>query len=511
MHTPNSVDPMMKFVLSVFLLISLSTTNLLATELAVVDSIGIETIEGKKFIVHKVEPKETLYALSRRYQVTVDDILTHNEKEKDGYAIDQIGRILYIPLYKEMEATPSQGVRKEHVVQSGETLYGLSRKYEVSVTDLKKWNQLKSNNLDLGQKLWVSKPSNETNVTKPTNTTAGTSSQTNNAAEKVKSVYHTVQAGETIYGISRKYSVDQAKIKEWNKLASNEISIGQRLIVQKGAGQSVVAVVTEEESQEQELPETYAAKKGETYADVAEKFNLILSDVEEWNVFKEPFAGGEVIRLTPKEKASNNAAVTEVKQPVKQTDKKVHIVQSGETIYSLSDDYGVDMEDVRKWNQLDNYQLSVGQKLYIKNPDAFVVDQNTQDTVEKEKEDNLIVETVVEASSKPQNDTKAYFTVEEEDIPKIEKVVEKGVAEVIPGSETTEKNLALHKTAKIGTIMQVKNELNDQIIFVRVLGRLPDTGVDEKVIIRISKKAFQKLGGVDYKFPVEISYLPLDD
>jgi hypothetical protein len=46
---------------------------------------------------------------------------------------------------------------------------------------------------------------------------------------------------------------------------------------------------------------------------------------------------------------------------------------------------------------------------------------------------------------------------------------------------------------------------------VRVLGKLPDTGVDEKVIIRISKKAFQRLGGVDYKFPVEISYLPLND
>jgi len=59
--------------------------------------------------------------------------------------------------------------------------------------------------------------------------------------------------------------------------------------------------------------------------------------------------------------------------------------------------------------------------------------------------------------------------------------------------------------------MQVRNDLNDQIVFVRVLGKLPNTGVDGKVIIRISKKAFEKLGGVDYKFPVEISYLPLKD
>jgi rare lipoprotein A (peptidoglycan hydrolase) len=96
-------------------------------------------------------------------------------------------------------------------------------------------------------------------------------------------------------------------------------------------------------------------------------------------------------------------------------------------------------------------------------------------------------------------------------MPKIDKIKEKGVAEVIEGSEGTEKYLALHRTAKIGTIMQVRNDLNDQIVFVRVLGKLPNTGVDGKVIIRISKKAFEKLGGVDYKFPVEISYLPLKD
>jgi LysM repeat protein len=295
--------------------------------------------------------------------------------------------------------------------------------------------------------------------------------------------------------------------------------VGQKLVIRrkvkedKESNKDNIAATKDKPVQSASVQKFHVAKAGETYADVADQYNLLLSDVENWNVFEEPFAGGEVIKIVAPEAntAQTRDNIDEKKGNSKIDDEKIHTVASGETLYSISSQYDIAIEDLRKWNNLYNYQLSLGQKLYIKNPDAFVVDEEVENEVDKEKEETPTVDVVNMASDKQKQDTKAYFTVEEEDIPKIEKVVEKGVAEVIEGSDNTEKYLALHRTAKIGTIMQVRNDLNDQIVFVRVLGKLPDTGVDEKVIIRISKKAFQRLGGVDYKFPVEISYLPLND
>lgn len=48
--------------------------------------------------------------------------------------------------------------------------------------------------------------------------------------------------------------------------------------------------------------------------------------------------------------------------------------------------------------------------------------------------------------------------------------------------------LALHRTAPVGTIMQVRNQMNDLSVFVKVIGKLPDTGANDKVVVKISKK-----------------------
>ncbi|NML65006.1 LysM peptidoglycan-binding domain-containing protein [Hymenobacter sp. RP-2-7] len=84
---------------------------------------------------------------------------------------------------------------------------------------------------------------------------------------------------------------------------------------------------------------------------------------------------------------------------------------------------------------------------------------------------------------------------------------EPGVAAVIDNSGT-DKYLALHKTAPVGTIMEVKNMLNGQTVYVRVIGQLPDTGENDNILVRLSPRAVAKLGTTDAKFRVETSYVP---
>jgi hypothetical protein len=88
------------------------------------------------------------------------------------------------------------------------------------------------------------------------------------------------------------------------------------------------------------------------------------------------------------------------------------------------------------------------------------------------------------------------------------KVTERGLAEAIEESSDNPKFLALHRTATVGTIIQVKNELNNLYIFARVIGKLPETGTNDRLVVKLSKRAYDKLGAVDRRFPVEVSYVP---
>ena len=84
--------------------------------------------------------------------------------------------------------------------------------------------------------------------------------------------------------------------------------------------------------------------------------------------------------------------------------------------------------------------------------------------------------------------------------------MENGLAELIPGTEANKKYLVLHRTAPVGSVIRVKNEENDRTIFARVVGVLPETGDNSKVLIKLSQAAYQQLKAVNARFPVEILY-----
>jgi LysM repeat protein len=136
----------MKLLLSfVVLLVSLQAFS------SACDSIGVRTKGGRSFILHKVEAGETLYRLSKRYNVAVSSIERANTIE-GGLSV---GQVLWIPTTYKIEE-PKEDVQF-HTVQSGQTLYAISKLYDASVDDIKEWNNLTSNELSVGQKIIVAK------------------------------------------------------------------------------------------------------------------------------------------------------------------------------------------------------------------------------------------------------------------------------------------------------------------------------------------------------------------
>ncbi len=144
-----------KHFLFVFLLFSSSK----AFSKSVIDSIGVENENGKKVILHKIEPKESYYALGRRYNVSVQLIMDYNKS-----ILLQPSAIIKIPTQRDFVIQSAKIIESVitdlpktsiHKVKSGETLYGIANKYQISVESLKTLNNLRSTSLNIGQQIKV--------------------------------------------------------------------------------------------------------------------------------------------------------------------------------------------------------------------------------------------------------------------------------------------------------------------------------------------------------------------
>ena len=87
------------------------------------------------------------------------------------------------------------------------------------------------------------------------------------------------------------------------------------------------------------------------------------------------------------------------------------------------------------------------------------------------------------------------------------KIVETGVVSWFgDGDLNQNKFYALHRTAPIGTIIKVTNRMNNNSVFVKVVGALPTTGDNENIILKITQAAAQRIGALDQKFQAELNY-----
>lgn len=183
---------------------------------------------------------------------------------------------------------------------------------------------------------------------------------------------------------------------------------------------------------------------------------------------------------------------------------KVHRVAGKQTLFSISRQYQVAPADIKRWNHLKSDQLLAGQFLIVglapkpaAEPVPVIPSRQTESPAP-----------VVVVEHKDRHSSSAADKPDSTLMPKVvSQIRESGIAEVINGPQSN-KYLALHHSAPVGSYVTVINSMNGRSVQVRVIGTLPNTGPNEKVIIRLSKKAQQKLIALDQRFLVDVVYSP---
>src|SRR5690606_39036466 len=176
-----------------------------------------------------------------------------------------------------------------------------------------------------------------------------------------------------------------------------------------------------------------------------------------------------------------------------------HQVTQGQTLFSIARQYDAKVEDLIEWNGLSSNTLSLGQSLKVARDKTTTVPTVTSPAPAANNEQRA-----ASTPSAPAN-TPAGTTATSSSTA-YKNIKETGQAEVIEGTGNHKKYLVLHRTAPVGTIMRIRNEENDITVFARVVGVLPDTGDNSKLLIKVSKAAYDQLKAVNSRFPVEISY-----
>ena len=184
-------------------------------------------INGTDYYIYTVEASEGLYAIGRKFDLTIDEITIANPEIKDGL---KLGQKLLIPTHKQQPTTSHNTDNKvfiEHKVEKKQTLFAISHLYNVSQEDILKYNPDVEDGLHIGTILKI--PTAKKVKTQEIQSVAKPSIVNIKTSENSKLKTHIVLAKETLYSISKMYNVDIAKIVELNPGADKKLSIGTEL------------------------------------------------------------------------------------------------------------------------------------------------------------------------------------------------------------------------------------------------------------------------------------------
>lgn len=269
-----------------------------------------------------VQKGDTLYGISKQFNTSMQRLRELNNLSSD---ILTIGKVLIVS--PNSDRNPSECVT--YTVKKGDSLYSIAKQYNSTVDAIKRYNNLTSNNLSIGQKLKLPcYMKDNDNTTMP------------------NFVMYTVKAGDSLYSIAQQYNTTVDKIKSDNKLTSNTLSIGQVLMI---ADKTTDATVEECFGEDEVLEEDYViyvVKPGDNLYSIARKYDTTVSELKRLN------------NLT-----SNNLSVgQELKIPNK---RRIYVVKRGDSLYSIANMFNTTVSAIKSKNNLTTNNLSIGQELII--------------------------------------------------------------------------------------------------------------------------------------------------
>ena len=210
---------------------------------------------------HEIIPGDREYTLRIPYAYT--NAFIEYEDSVYRHKVDEYFNPVAIKKIKD----GGDGERITYKVKSGDTLGKIAGRYRCTVAQIKRWNNLKSNNIRIGQRLVIYRGGNSSGSSVSSSST-GTSqpSTTSSAASTSASGTYSVKSGDTLSGIAARHGISVSELKSLNGLTSNNIKAGQKLKVRASSGSQQSTVTPTGEYI------VYTVKSGDSFYSIAKNY-----------------------------------------------------------------------------------------------------------------------------------------------------------------------------------------------------------------------------------------------
>ncbi|MGH2665257.1 LysM peptidoglycan-binding domain-containing protein [Flavobacterium sp.] len=320
------------------------------------DKVAVFTSNEDKmyaYINYEESRRERPYSAKSRVKISRDTTSANNSGEDLAEANTVMKRV---------------SKTKFHTVRRGDNLSDIAEKYDVALSDLKKWNKLRGNNVQAGKKLKIMTSERIAVVQKvkkqPVNTEIAKVEKSEPSNEKTTTnTEYVVKNGDNLIKIAKENKLYVVDLKKWNNLKGNSVKLGDklRLTAPEETVQNETVASSEEKSTNQTI--FYKVKNGDNLSLIADNNNVSVSDLKQWNNLS-----GTKVRVGQKLKIQKmTEAVADVsKKKNKFQEQKSYIVQKGDSLYSISQMHHVTVADIKKLNGINDENIQPGMELKIK-------------------------------------------------------------------------------------------------------------------------------------------------
>ncbi len=282
---------------------------------------------------YTVKPGDTLYGISNQYGVSVTELAELNGIKGSSLGV---GTVLKIPV----NSGTNPNNMFMYTVQKGDTLYSIATKYKTTPEKIINLNYLKNNTITPGQVLRIPEmytPESEMMVPNYTN--------------------YIVKKGDTLYSIARANNISVDTLIKDNALTNNNLKIGQSLKIRIPTEE--INVIEECYGPDYTPPvdttpivTTYTVVKGDSLYQIAKRFNTTASAIMNLNNLPNTnLSIGQKLKI-PQSTQTNQPAQT-------------YTVKSGDNLYSIARRFNTTVDAIKRKNNLTSNNLSIGQKLII--------------------------------------------------------------------------------------------------------------------------------------------------
>ncbi|WP_397537323.1 LysM peptidoglycan-binding domain-containing protein [Rummeliibacillus pycnus] len=271
--------------------------------------------------------------------------------------------------------TGSNSTQSTYIIVKGDTLSKIAQKFNVTVSNLKTWNNLNSDLIYIGQKINIRKL---TSVTKPaSNSTNKKPSTTTNTK-----TYRVVK-GDTLSKIAHKYKTTVANLQKWNNLKSELIFVGQKLNVSKPTTSPKTSNKTNDAIKKPSntmSTKMYTVVKGDSLSRIAQKYKITISNIKTWNNLKSEliYVGQKLNVSELKTNPKSNGRFSVTSSNSKNT--TTYTVKNGDSLYVIGKVYNVSVANLKAWNNLKSETIYIGQKIKIQKPKKMMISSTTSST-----------------------------------------------------------------------------------------------------------------------------------